>query len=152
MYPQARGPANRYSFIIIYPERIARQDFFRITVPVTGKYRNEFPFNFSLPSSPFYPTFTASTPFSPLSFPLVFAYCNSTDRVSKHLSGSKQGEARDERLFTIPEHVHLEMYGVGERDRVARVALLEGIGRWKRATIWSRADTQSGCNAFLERV
>lgn len=25
----------------------------RITVPVTGKYRNEFPFNFSLPSSPF---------------------------------------------------------------------------------------------------
>lgn len=29
MYPQARGPANRYPFIIIYLERIARQDFFR---------------------------------------------------------------------------------------------------------------------------
>lgn len=151
MYPQARGPANRYSFIIIYPERIARQDFFRYPDNRPGKYRNEFPFNFSLPSSNLYRQFR-DTPFSPLSFPLVFAYCNSTDRVSKHLSGSKQGEARDERLFTIPEHVHLEMYGVGERDRVARVALLEGIGRWERATIWSRADTQSGYNAFLERV
>lgn len=113
----------------------------RITVPVTGKYRNEFPFNFSLPSSPFIqpspPVSRYLPPLSPfiLSLSLVFAYCSSTDRVSKHLNGSKQGEARDERLFTIPKHVHrryISKYGAGERDGVA---LLEGIGRRKRATI-----------------
>lgn len=43
----------------------------RITVPVTGKYRNEFPFNFSLPSSPFIQLYSFAIP-APLSLSLSY--------------------------------------------------------------------------------
>ena len=116
-----------------------------LTALLTGKYRNESPFNF-------YPILSLSLSLCGFSR----ARPNRWNRLRiclLQLDGSREQtfkrigtrETRDERLFTIPKHVRRGYISntPSERDAVRRVALLEGIGSGENVQQFVPA---TGCN------
>lgn len=136
-YPRTAGSRQSIAFHYYLLGWSARAGIFfavGLTVLVTGKYRNEFPFNFSL----------ILHSGSSCAIPNQW---NGLRICLLQLDGSREQtfkrietrEASDERLFTIPEHVRRGyISNTPANETLRRVALLEGIGRGKRATIcWS---------------